>query len=276
MFKWIKSQTASADSDVDSNSDTEIDSDSEETFYSFYEGQRINKTQSRGYFRISGHEHIKLWSHNREINHKRVNAIYREMLREYNEDYKDDDDITSKYFCPTVSSEINIGDYDDEKLILDGQHRWYAYTKLYAKINVDFHVPILITTVSSEEALIERFKLINQHTRVSSEKLGQTDLELVCSKLCAKYGPSMGNSKRTIFGTNRPYINKNEFVKCLRANNLHAIYTANELVVKLIEINDHLLSLEKIPSIPKKYCEKGKLVGFMLGLDKSFTYLKTI
>lgn len=269
--KMSEPEASDHDTDIELDSDSDSDYDYEDTknFNTYYEGKRINKKQRRGYLSIEGFKFVKLWAYNRDITQKKVDKIYHIMLDDYESNYEDDPD---EYYCPITSSDINICKLGSEYYVIDGQHRFHALHKLFKKIDTVFYIPVLITDVESDKEIRKRFVTINKHTAVDGEKLKQAKTETLCNKIEEHFSKCF-KRKDGIWGVNRPFLNKREFVKAVRDNNLTTL-SAETMLKKLILYNYNILKGTKPVGVSKPTFEKAQKANFGLGLDKKFLFLK--
>lgn len=246
----------------------------EKTYTDYFRGEYINKKQTQGLYRIEGYRFIKYWVLNRSVNDVTVEKMFKELYKEYTRIIEKNEE----YRCPTVSGPINLALKDGSLYVLDGQHRLNSYIRLYKKINMSFDFPIMITECESERDMIKRFQLINKHTVVSSDDLGQSIYEELCDQLNNEYKEKTDG--HTIFKKNRPYIQKEIFVKKLREKGFHRKYSSSELFRKLRDLNERFCELDergaRKAKLPRLYFNKYKDIGFLLGIDKEYSYLDTL
>lgn len=251
-----------------SETNSEIDSDENDNFENYINKDSISpftKNAKFCTFNWNGIEFLDKWELQRTIDKKHATNLAREMFK----DYKKNNQFT--FYDP-----IHVGKKkDDEKYyVLDGQHRLEAYLYFFRKNEYPVQqIPVIIWYVETENDFIELFQKINKRLTLDKLQLIQIKLLEIFDKLEKKYG-------KTIFGINRPKINKEVFSDTLRnTDNAHKM-TSQEIFDKLVEINNEIRGLSRNNRLTKKLSssihESAENMDFFLGLDRTMSWMSKI
>jgi len=151
--------------------------------------------------------------------------------------------ITPLYFCV----------YNNNRYIIDGQHRLLIYQKFNL---IDKKIPIIDIYIDKEEDIYEYFKLINDTMPLHEM---YTSLDVVLSKkeiILEVYNYFLENYPKTFKykGKQRPYLCQNTFLDQLNEiydNELYNI-TNSRTLIDLIENLNQIYSTKDINYFPKK------------------------
>lgn len=173
---------------------------------------------------------------------------------------------------------ISICNYDGQLLIIDGQHRYTAYKKLYA-VYPKCSLIVEVITVKSYDELKDNYCIINKNTQLPS--FDSLIMQIKCEKI-AKYffdKPYLWTNKRA----NRPWVNKNEFIQSIET--LARDRDEKDIIVFIESMNKKYSSLKIGDFCDGKEIKKAMLMkcnnsGFYLGLfsckDNSYKYFTEI
>jgi len=258
------------------NTDLEGDSDIEdvnlEDFTNYIDySQKINMTSNSIFTKFSwnGAELIDRWELQRTIDYDKASGIANEMIRYYKK---------NKEFLFT--DPIHIGQIRNEELennnkyyIIDGQHRLEAIIAIYKCNKYPIQkVPCIIWSVKNDEEIDELFDKINNRIYMDSTKLMKNKLILTCNMMEEKWN-------KDIWGERRPRISKELFIDKIRNNDDCYKLSAEEIIAKIIKINNDLRILprqERGGNLTIKIHEKAEEVDFFLGIDKKLDWIDKI
>jgi hypothetical protein len=153
----------------------------------------------------------------------------------------------------TASSPINIHCIDDEYMLVDGQHRLLALTKLYREYSHDIQFYVMIVRVNSQEQLEYNYNTINMNTPLPDfsqfQNLNKTIVETVFSEFQVMYPDIWSKGIRG----KRPLINANYFQEALAFICCEANITSSIILKQLIIGYDRTLSKWGFDIFSEKY-----------------------
>jgi len=197
---------------------------------------------------------------------ERIEQIYQSFLKTC----KQDKEIVS-------SGVLTVGDFKDTFYLLDGQHRFKAFLRLYQETKHDQILAINIITICSAEEMLLLFNTINNSVPVAEIPAGicLKDKHTVVKHFTDKY-PLIFSATRT-GKVQRPHIHPTAFEE--QIHKLLDYYNGDELIAKLEKINEELKTAalrvfkdkgdteQKLEVIRNKATQKGKLY---FGMYKNF------
>jgi hypothetical protein len=209
-------------------------------------------------------EIIKFWELQRNINEEKVENIYKSMLEYYSEHGE------YEFLDPIHIVQKN---YDDKNYyVVDGQHRLEAYKKVIEVLRQPIpFFPAMIRIVDNEDEFIKLFEKINNRLIVDINSLMQLKLQDLMKRMEAEWPCS----KKSCWGYNRPFLNKEKFCKMARENAFCIESTSAEIFLKLLDVNHHIKqqsSRSRTKDYEKKYNQKAESWTFFLGLDKTMSW----
>lgn len=216
-------------------------------------------------FNWNGIDFLDKWELQRKVNKSHATQLAKEMKNDYE---KNNEFI---FYDP-----IHIGNkkYDNKYYVLDGQHRLEAYLYFYERnIYPIQQIPCIIWYVENEDKFIDLFQKINNRLSLDKLKLIQIKLLEIFEGIEKKYG-------KNIYGQNRPKINKDVFANKLKNNdNVHNL-TTEEVLNKLIEINEKIRgkprNLRVKPNVNTSIHNSAESIDFFLGLDRTMSWISEI
>jgi len=257
------------DSDIEGNSDLEVDIEDFTNYIDY--SQKISMTSFSVFAKFSwnGAELIDRWELQRTIDYDKASGIANEMIRYYKK---------NKEFLFT--DPIHIGQIKNEELenhnkyyIIDGQHRLEAIIAIYKCNKYPIQkVPCIIWSVKNDDEIDELFDKINNRIYMDSTKLMKNKLILTCNMMEEKWN-------KDIWGERRPRINKELFIDKIRNNDDCYKLSAEEIIGKIIKINNDLRILprqERGGNLTIKIHEKAEEIDFFLGIDKKLDWIDKI
>jgi hypothetical protein len=216
-------------------------------------------------FNWNGIDLLDKWELQRKVDKNHATELVKAMLNDL-----------KKYKEFVFYDPIHIGKkkVDLKYYVLDGQHRLEAYLWLYERNKYPIQqIPIIIWYVDDDEDFIELFQKINNRLSLDKLKLIQIKLLEIFEELEKKYG-------KNIYGQNRPKINKEIFADKLKNNdNVHKL-TTNEILIKLVEINEKIRGKPRTsrvkPNVNSSIHNSAEIMDFFLGLDKTMSWISDI
>ena len=248
--------------DLEDDFETKFGQDSFKNYINVDSIRQFTKNGEFCTFNWNGIELLDKWELQRKVdmNHATVLAIA--MLRDY-----------KKYKEFVFYDPIHIGKKkdDDKYYVLDGQHRLEAYSHFYKKNKYPIQqIPIIVWYVDTEDEFIELFQKINNRLSLDKLKLMQMKLLEIFEGLEHKYG-------KTMWGANRPKINKDIFANKLKSTDSVHKLTTEQILFKLIEINEKIRvkprSSRVKPNVNTSIHNSAESMDFFLGLDKTMAWL---
>lgn len=215
----------------------------------------------------SGIDQLDKWELNRKVDENHVKQIYNELRN----DYKKNKEF---YFYDPIHIAVKK---DNIFYVIDGQHRLLAYHKLFLKNKYPIQkIPCIIWFPETDEEFIEIFDKINSRLKIDRSKLFNYKITDLINLLEQKYA----TDEYTIFGKNRPKINKELFINKMRENdNIHKLETS-EIFNKIKIINRQIRGLprNKRSSIPTSdnIHKTAEYMNFYLGYDKDLMWINDI
>lgn len=240
----------------------------EDNFANYIIGTSMKKYTSNSEFIRFGWNGIDLldrWELQRKVNMDHATKLAYSMRT----DYKIHKEFIS--YDP-----IHIGKIENESpyYVLDGQHRLEAYNYFYQKNEYPIQqIPAIIWYVKNQSEFVNIFHKINDRISIDKLKLVQIKLLEIIAALEDKYGKS-------IWGLNRPKINKDIFIDKLKDTDFIHKLTTDEILNALFKINDKIRGLPRnsrvIPKCGNEIHHKAENLDFFLGLDKQMSWISNI
>jgi len=216
---------------------------------------------------------VDIPSYQRILNDGHVESIYRESLRYLQLNLRPPFSPMSIAYYPEIRGVISIPRYN----IIDGQHRYHAYMKLYRagyRFLVDLHV---ISCANIEEAK-HLYSIWNQrleHGTHEIEHVGSANdldkqIETLITSLITKFGP---------YKCQRPRIRIKTFMdRWMISNSRQAITSLEEFIIFLdrsnISMRDNLLlSPLYHSSVSNLIKMKAQELNWYLGIDLECLWL---
>lgn len=177
-------------------------------------------------------ENIKPWDEQRSLNEMHVMEIANSYLHS-----------KETYNKVNILGAIILCYLNDEFLIIDGQHRYYAFKKLNdIQRPINNRIIIQVIECTNQTDVQRHFADINKAMPLLNSQLKPEEIiNLVASKLRDNFPGSFNRSKKPV----RPIMNYDEFKQKLLIGGIirqiaFKIRTPTELYDKLIEYNDNL------------------------------------
>ena len=216
-------------------------------------------------FSWNGIELLEKWELNRKVDKNHATELAKSMLNDFKK-YKE-----FIFFDP-----VHIGKKknDSKYYVLDGQHRLEAYLYFYERNKYPIQqIPAIIWYTEDQEHFLELFNKINSRLSIDKLKLMQLKLLDIISGLENKYGKS-------IWGLNRPKINKELFCEKIKNNDKCNKITSEEILNKLFTINEKIRgkprSLRVKPNVNTSIHNSAETMDLFLGLDKTMSWINEI
>lgn len=233
---------------------------------------------------------IDFWELNRKLDRDFIKKI-----KHWQEDYHNKNGrynfIDPLHICE-LEEETEYG-YTYTYKLLDGQHRLSAYRELNNKYDRPM-LPVIIHRVKNKDEMLSLFQFINNRAFLDMNQLNDERDKLVTLmnlmdkhwiiNRMRKIGQGIGDKSNgiyTIFGKNRPYINKENFSQKIRDTKCFTNCSVEEILNKLIEINAIIKSLpynRRASNIKKdsKYIQTSEYLNFYLGYDKDMKWVREL
>lgn len=159
--------------------------------------------------------------------------------------------------------------------ILDGQHRFIALTEILEEIPKDETIILEIIPVEDDVEFLQLLKMTND-TVPFSEK-DYDSLNKYCElkkKIEERYLPIVREKLniRTLFGTNRPRINENNFSQ-IKKSNYFKNHSSEEIFERLVELNSKIEEFILEGEIDDQYTRRYKSLGFYLWWEEQWVML---
>ena len=176
------------------------------------------------------------------------------------------------FFNFSASGPINIHIWNEQSLLIDGQHRFAALDKLYNKYCHDIESYVNFVTVNTQEELEFNYKMINMNTPLPDFSefplIDKKIPETVAADFKLKYPEIWSKTSRS----RRPHIFWNHFQETLAyiCSEIPDIKTGQKLTKIVQDYNDKLQRWprENFKGVNDKMYKKAKKCGLFLGLDK--------
>lgn len=234
-------------------------------------------------------DYIDFWELNRKVDKTFIKTIidWQEAYHLKNGRYNFIDPL---HICE-VEEETEYG-YTYSYKLLDGQHRLSAYRQLSNKYDRPM-LPVILHRVKNNEEMLTLFQFINNRAFLDMKQLDKErekldsimksmDRHWIINRM-RKIGRSnfKGNSYTSVFGKNRPYINKEKFCQKIRETKSFTTCTVEEILNKLINLNQVIKSLPynlRGTNIKKdsKYIQDSEYLNFYLGYNKDMTWMNEL
>lgn len=203
----------------------------------------------------------------RVINQKRVNDIFQNIFESYKKG--------KEFLSPNT---LIFAEHNNIKYLIDGQHRFLAYLKLFDEYKYDTELVINVISINDKSELLPLFNLINDTVPVACvpDNVSRKTCNEVVKYFMEKYPNIFSYSRNG--RTQRPFVHQTKFEE--EVNRLLEFYPDN-LINKLEEINNELKSYnvfqfkrtksdtqEKISKLRNKAINKG---GLLFGMFQDFS-----
>lgn len=264
-----ESETESEKETNNTNFDSKLSKYNSDTISKYIVQDKITEFNSQSifcYYLWSGIDDLDRWELNRKVNEDQVKKIYKEMKSDY----------TKKgnfiFYEP-----VHLGIKSDNIFyVIDGQHRLLACAKLYKKNKYPIQqIPCIIWFPESDEEFIEIFDKINSRTHLDKTKLFNYKIIEIIGWMDKNYGKT-----ETIWGKNRPKINKDLFVEKMRqTDSIHKL-ESEEIIKKITNHNIRLRGMQRNKRCSKQISDSvhnhAESMDLFLGLDKELEWIKSI
>lgn len=159
--------------------------------------------------------------------------------------------------------------------ILDGQHRFIALMEIFDEIPKDETIILEIIPVEDDVEFLQLLKMTND-TVPFSEK-DYDSLNKYCDvkkKIEEMYLPIVREKLniRTLFGTNRPRINENNFSQ-IKKSNFFKTHSSEEIFERLAKLNSQIEEFILKGEINDHYTRKYLSLGFYLWWEEKWMLL---
>ena len=216
-------------------------------------------------FNWNGIDFLDRWELQRKVDMEHANELANSMYIDYKQ---------TKEFIAYDPLHLGKKPNDDKFYVLDGQHRLEAYDYFYKLNKYPIQqIPAILWYAKDEKHFIELFHKINSRLSIDKLKLVQIKLLEIFEGIETKYG-------KTVWGINRPKLNKDIFTDKLK--NTEAIHklTTEEILNKLYKINEKIRGLPRCLRV-KPHCApsihtSAENMDFFLGLNKHMPWIDEI
>lgn len=218
-------------------------------------------------FNWNGIKYLDRWELQRKIDLSHATELAKSMRSDWKKHKQ-------FIFYDPIHIGIKKNDNQNKYYILDGQHRLEAYLYFYEKNTYPIQqIPAILWTAYNDDHFIELFNKINTRISIDKLKLVQYKILEILELIEKKYGTK-------IWGSKRPYINKDNFVSNLRNHDQIHKLSSEQIYKQLIEINKNLRLLPRYKRTKKSINStvhiNAESIDFFLGLDKDMEWIKEI
>jgi len=233
----------------------------------FEEKSQIDKNTFFVKIKPQGTALIKSWEKNRNVD---VNFV-KKCTRDQEDFFREN----GRYNFPCPVHLCKIRD-EQQYYTIDGQHRLDIYDRVENK-NDRPSLPCIIHIVEDEGDISGLFEFINTRVflELDVEKNTQEKIDMLKYVMEERF---QSTTLKSIFGTNRPMINRENFFKKIRTTRCFKELDIHQITDKMVVINRELrntnltdITNDKISSTTYSKCQKS---GFYLGLDKEMRWIK--
>lgn len=216
-------------------------------------------------FLWSGIEHLDHWELQRKLNRDHAKTILSHMKKDYKK--------KNKFIFYDV---IHLGiKSDGNYYVIDGQHRLVAYYNLYLKNLYPIQkVPAVIWETTSDDEFLEIYERINKRVPFDVTPFNKKILDIIF-----QMDNHFGNSN-TIWGKNRPKIDKTLFISEMDTNDSVHKLDADTIMKKIIDINIKIRGLPRSKrtdiKIQNSTHASAESIDFFLGYDKNLSWIHEI
>lgn len=162
---------------------------------------------------------------------------------------------------------LRLALFEDGTLnILDGQHRYVALTEKFDEIPEDETIILEIIPVDDDVEFLQLLRMMNETIPFTegdyASSIKYSEVKMMINE---RYLPIVQKrfNIRTLFGTNRPRINENDFSKIKRTSYFRE-HSAEEIFDKLVELNSRLERMILEGDIDDEYTRRYQSLGFYL------------
>ena len=213
---------------------------------------------------------LEHWELQRQLDKVRARKIMNEMKK----DYKENNSFI--FYDPIHLAVKNDGKY----YVIDGQHRLVAYYTLFSRNKYPIQqIPCVIWKINesndNNDDFLKLFDRINLRTPLDHTRLINYKIKEVIKEMTNEFGKDID-----IWGSKRPKIDKDLFIKEIRENQNINNMDIDQIINKIKEINNSIRGMsrnkrtkERVSPNIHKVCEE---LNFFLSYDKSLSWISQI